>query len=46
MTGTESPFRFVMEPRKRPSHQSILLYLLFPILGRRLAGADESIGWT
>jgi N-acetylglucosaminyldiphosphoundecaprenol N-acetyl-beta-D-mannosaminyltransferase len=46
MTGTEFLFRFIMEPRKRLSHQKVLLYFLLRILGRRLFGAEESVGWT
>jgi N-acetylglucosaminyldiphosphoundecaprenol N-acetyl-beta-D-mannosaminyltransferase len=46
LTGTEFLFRFAMEPRKRLAQQKILLYFLLRIIGRKLAGADESIGWT
>ena len=46
MTGTEFLFRFVMEPRKRLSHQKILLYFLLRIVGRKLFGAGESVGWA
>lgn len=46
VTGTEFLFRFVMEPRKRLSHQRILLCFLLQIIGRKLSGEDESIGWA
>ncbi|OHB63297.1 MAG: hypothetical protein A2Y77_06755 [Planctomycetes bacterium RBG_13_62_9] len=46
MTGTEFLFRFALEPRKRLSHQKILLYFLLRVIGRKLSGADESIGWA
>lgn len=46
MTGTEFLFRFVMEPRKRLSHQKILLYFLLRIIRRRLSRAEESVGWA
>lgn len=38
MTGTEFLFRFVLEPRKRLSHQKILLYFLLRTIGRRCRG--------
>jgi N-acetylglucosaminyldiphosphoundecaprenol N-acetyl-beta-D-mannosaminyltransferase len=46
MTGTEFLFRFALEPRKRLLHQKILFYFLLRILGRKLSGADASMGWT
>jgi len=39
MTGTEFLFRFVLEPRKRLSHQGILVSFLLQVIGRRLFGA-------
>ncbi len=45
MTGTEFLFRFVLEPRKRLAHQIILLRFLLHILGQRLFGPAESVGW-
>ena len=46
MTGTEFLFRLALEPRKRLAHQKILLCFLLRILGRRLFGANESVGWA
>ncbi len=46
MTGTEFLFRFLLEPRKRLSHQKILLFFLLRILGRRLFGTPESVEWV
>jgi N-acetylglucosaminyldiphosphoundecaprenol N-acetyl-beta-D-mannosaminyltransferase len=42
VTGTEFLFRFLMEPRKRLSHQKVLLYFLLRVIGRRLMGAPAS----
>jgi N-acetylglucosaminyldiphosphoundecaprenol N-acetyl-beta-D-mannosaminyltransferase len=39
MTGTEFLFRLAMEPRKRLSHQGILLRFLLRVIGRRLSDA-------
>lgn len=39
LTGTEFLFRFALEPRKRLSHQGILLRFLFRVIGTRLSGA-------
>jgi N-acetylglucosaminyldiphosphoundecaprenol N-acetyl-beta-D-mannosaminyltransferase len=44
MTGTEFLFRLAMEPRKRLSHQTILIHFFLQVIGRRLSGADESLG--
>jgi N-acetylglucosaminyldiphosphoundecaprenol N-acetyl-beta-D-mannosaminyltransferase len=38
MTGTEFLFRFALEPRKRLSHQRILLSFLLRIVGKKLSG--------
>jgi N-acetylglucosaminyldiphosphoundecaprenol N-acetyl-beta-D-mannosaminyltransferase len=47
MTGTEFLFRFALEPRKRlVNHSKILLCFLLRILGRKLFGAKESVGWA
>jgi len=36
VTGTEFLFRFILEPRKRLSHQGILLSFLLEVIGRKL----------
>jgi N-acetylglucosaminyldiphosphoundecaprenol N-acetyl-beta-D-mannosaminyltransferase len=46
MTGTEFLFRFALEPRKRLVQQKILMCFLLRVLGRKLFGAHESIGWA
>jgi len=46
MTGTEFLFRFALEPRKRLSHQKILLYFLLRTIRMKLFGARESVGWA
>ena len=46
MTGTEFLFRFALEPRKRLVHQLILLRFLLRVLGRKLSGRRESVGWV
>lgn len=38
-TGTEFLFRFVMEPRKRLSHQATLLRFLFRVIRMRVSEA-------
>ncbi|MBN1506411.1 MAG: WecB/TagA/CpsF family glycosyltransferase [Sedimentisphaerales bacterium] len=43
MTGTEFLFRFAVEPRKRLSHQGILLRFLLRVVGAKLSGADASL---
>lgn len=44
LTGTEFLFRFVMEPRKRLSHQRILFQFLLRIVGRKLSGGYHNRG--
>ncbi len=39
MTGTEFLFRFMLEPRKRLSHQGILLSFLLQVIGKKVSGA-------
>jgi len=46
MTGTEFLFRFLVEPRKRLSHQGILLRFLFQVVRAKLSGGRACIEWT
>jgi N-acetylglucosaminyldiphosphoundecaprenol N-acetyl-beta-D-mannosaminyltransferase len=45
-TGTEFLFRFLLEPRKRLSHQLTLLYFLLAVIGKRFQGGRASVRWA
>jgi N-acetylglucosaminyldiphosphoundecaprenol N-acetyl-beta-D-mannosaminyltransferase len=44
MTGTEFLFRIAMEPRKRFTHNWILLSFFFRVVGQKMAGPSISVG--
>jgi N-acetylglucosaminyldiphosphoundecaprenol N-acetyl-beta-D-mannosaminyltransferase len=46
MTGTEFLFRFAVEPRKRLSHQGVLLAFLLQVVGKRLSGTATPVEWA